>query len=234
MTEAEWLSSNHEYNMTWFLRHRQPAVSNRKFWLFSLACCRRMSSHFTDPRSRAAVGTVERWIEGEASDAELQAAHKEAWAAEKEVWATMRRTHPEKLARAVAQPDYLELAPSEAVSVAGHVAWIKAMGLPRRLQRRAKREAWRLEAKEQCNLLRDIIGNPFQPVVFEESWARPNVRALARVIYSEQQFQRLPELGRLLQAAKCENERILSHCSAPSNHVRGCWVVDLLLGKSDP
>jgi hypothetical protein len=52
-------------------------------------------------------------------------------------------------------------------------------------------------------------------------------------IYAEQAFDRMPILADALQNAGCDNTDVLNHCRDTSlTHVRGCWVVDLLLGKS--
>ncbi|HUR53438.1 MAG TPA: hypothetical protein VMZ71_04880 [Gemmataceae bacterium] len=56
--------------------------------------------------------------------------------------------------------------------------------------------------------------------------------ALANGIYEERAFDRLPILADALQDAGCDNDGILTHCRGDGAHVRGCWVVDLLLGKS--
>ena len=53
---------------------------------------------------------------------------------------------------------------------------------------------------------------------------------LARIIYEERSFDQMPDLADTLEAAGCTNEDILAHCRI-ENHVRGCWVVDLVLGK---
>jgi hypothetical protein len=79
---------------------------------------------------------------------------------------------------------------------------------------------------------RDIFGNPFRPVTVDPSWLTSDVRALAGGIYEERTFDRMPILADALQDAGCDNEDILNHCRQPGEHVRGCWVVDLLLGKS--
>jgi hypothetical protein len=87
----------------------------------------------------------------------------------------------------------------------------------------------------QAALVRDIFGNPFRPVIFEPSWLARNNEAvlkLARVIYAESTFDRMPELAKALNDAGCHDAEILSHCHEPGNHVRGCWVIDGLLGKS--
>ena len=85
-----------------------------------------------------------------------------------------------------------------------------------------------------CDLTRDIFGNPFRPVVCDPSWLTSDVLALARGIYAEKAFDRMPILADALQDAGCANEDVLSHCRAASaTHVRGCWVVDLVLGKGE-
>ncbi|MCI0460485.1 MAG: hypothetical protein L0Z62_26320 [Gemmataceae bacterium] len=88
--------------------------------------------------------------------------------------------------------------------------------------------------RRQCALLRELFGDPFRPVVVEASWLTSNgqaVRHLAREIYQRCRFQELPILADALEEAGCQDEAILTHCRAPAEHVRGCWVVDALLGK---
>ena len=83
----------------------------------------------------------------------------------------------------------------------------------------------------QLALLRAIFGNPFRPVAVDPAWPTSDVVALAKGIYEERAFDRMPILADALQDAGCDNEDILSHCRGPGPHVRGCWVVDLVLGK---
>jgi hypothetical protein len=82
-----------------------------------------------------------------------------------------------------------------------------------------------------CNLLRDIFGNPHRPVTADPAWLTPNVVSLAQTLYDDRAFNRLPELADALEEAGCTNTDVLAHCRAPGPHVRGCWVVDLVLGK---
>jgi hypothetical protein len=83
----------------------------------------------------------------------------------------------------------------------------------------------------QAALVRDLIGNPFHPVILDSSWLTPNVQALARVIYDEQRFTDMPVLGDALGEAGAELG-LVAHCREPGHlHVRGCYVLDLLLGK---
>ncbi len=89
------------------------------------------------------------------------------------------------------------------------------------------------EAVVQATLLRDIFGNPFRPVTLDPAWLTSDVLALARGIYEERAFDRMPILADALQDAGCTNEEVLKHCRNTSlTHVRGCWVVDLVLGKA--
>ncbi|MBP3959086.1 hypothetical protein J8F10_27900 [Gemmata sp. G18] len=80
--------------------------------------------------------------------------------------------------------------------------------------------------------LRCIFGNPFRPAVANPAWFTSTVLALATGIYEDRAFDRLPILADALQDAGCENADILNHCRSDGPHVRGCWVIDLLLGKS--
>jgi hypothetical protein len=86
-------------------------------------------------------------------------------------------------------------------------------------------EAW-------CRIVREVYGNPFRPVASDAQWRTPDAVDLARGIYDEQAFDRLPILADALMDAGCADEAILSHCRGGGPHVRGCWVVDLVLGKS--
>ncbi len=83
------------------------------------------------------------------------------------------------------------------------------------------------------DLLRDIIRNAFHSVTVDPSWLTSTVLALAKGIYDDRAFDRMPILADALQDAGCDNDDILNHCrDEKPTHVRGCWVVDLLLGKS--
>ncbi len=96
---------------------------------------------------------------------------------------------------------------------------------------------WRYVAREErrfhCNLLRDIFGNPFRPVAFDPAWRSDTAVSLAKHIYESRDFSAMPILADALQDAGCDNADILKHCRDETQvHVRGCWVVDLVLGKS--
>ena len=66
----------------------------------------------------------------------------------------------------------------------------------------------------------------------DPQWLTSTVVAVAQGIYVDRAFNRLPILADALQDVGCEHAKILTHCRGPGPHVRGCWVVDLVLGKS--
>ena len=94
----------------------------------------------------------------------------------------------------------------------------------------------------QCHLLRDIFGNPFRPASLAPSvltWNDATVVRLAQATYDERHMPsglldnvRLAVLADALEEAGCQDQEILSHCRSGGEHIRGCWVVDLLLGRS--
>jgi hypothetical protein len=88
------------------------------------------------------------------------------------------------------------------------------------------------EDRALADLMREVFGNPFRPVEIDASWRTTNVVALAQAFYEERAFERMPILGDALEESGCDNTGILNHCRQPGEHVRGCWVVDQVLGKS--
>jgi hypothetical protein len=91
--------------------------------------------------------------------------------------------------------------------------------------------AWKAEGEAQCVLLRDVIGNPFRTPTLPPAWRTSDVVKLAQKIYEEHAFSRMLDLADALEKAGCADRPLLDHAAEPENHVRGCWVVDLILGK---
>ncbi len=173
----------------------------RKLRLFACACVRRVWRHLTDERSRAAVETAEQYADGLATAKQLARARKEAaWAA---AWSGRRDA-----AAAAVEPGWVEMATSRAYL--------------------AERTDDVLR-HPQCQILRDIFGNPFQFVRVQPGWQTARVVKLARRMYEARDFTRMPQLADYLAAARCADAEILEHCRQPGEHVRGCWVVDRLL-----
>ena len=80
-----------------------------------------------------------------------------------------------------------------------------------------------------------MFGNPFRPPAIDPAWLAWNNRTvpkLAQTIYDDRRYDVMPILGDALEDAGCTDERIIEHCRGSEPHVRGCWVVDLILGKN--
>jgi hypothetical protein len=85
---------------------------------------------------------------------------------------------------------------------------------------------------ELAHALRCIAGNPFRSVAFSPEWRTDTAVALAQQMYESRDFNAMPILADALQDAGCDSEDILSHCRDEGLHVRGCWVIDAVLGKA--
>jgi hypothetical protein len=86
-----------------------------------------------------------------------------------------------------------------------------------------------------CGLVRDLFGNPFRPSPPPPpavlAWNDGTIPRIAQAIYDKRAFDRLPILADALEEAGCTNQDMLGHCRSGGEHVRGCWAVDLILGR---
>ncbi len=226
MTEADWLTATDPRLMLEFLRGQ---TSDRKLRLFAVACCRRIWHVMTDECSRAAVEMGERSAD-EAVD--LVKLDLLSGTAEGEFQDAIRNTDefPVEDHAGVTASQYT--AACEAASYASNAPVVRFEDAV--VVAKAASEAvpdTTEETQQQSSLLHDIFGYPFRPVVFDPAWRSETVTALAAGIYADRAFDRLPILADALEEAGCDHPHILNHCRGPGPHVRGCWAVDLVLGK---
>jgi hypothetical protein len=175
------------------------------------------------------VELAERFADGITTEAELVASHL---AAESEI-------HPEAYERE--NPAYWATRADVRGGAEDCLGWCEGLRGPNFVGEYADFRAWqdasevarRQETAAQADLVRDIFGPlPFRDVRIEPAWLTSDVTALARGIYDEKAFDRMPILADALQDAGCDNDDVLTHCRGAKNeHVRGCWVVDLILGR---
>ena len=214
MTESEWRESTDSMRM---LDHLvEYNASQRKLRLVACARGRQCWHLLTDDRSRTAVEVGERYADGDAKIAELRAAADGAWAAAE----TGRRPSAWVAVGAGCEDD-----------PTGNSFWDVAWDFYR-VSDPAEAAALDAAGKNEVTLIRDIFGNPFRPVTVEGGWLTPTVLGLARGIYDEGAFDRLPILADALEDAGCTETAFLSHLRGEGPHVRGCWVLDALLEKS--
>jgi hypothetical protein len=81
-------------------------------------------------------------------------------------------------------------------------------------------------------IIHDIFGNPFRPVAFAPEWRSSSTLGLATAMYESRDFSPMPVLADALEEAGCDHPDVLTHCRGAGPHVRGCWVIDLVLGKA--
>jgi hypothetical protein len=89
-----------------------------------------------------------------------------------------------------------------------------------------------VRTNELCDIFRDIFGNPFRPVAFDAPWRTTDAVGIARSMYDARDFAAMPILADALEDGGCDSADVLAHCRGGGPHVRGCWVVDLVLGMA--
>jgi hypothetical protein len=216
MTEAEWAECQDPGPMLEFL---QGKVSDRKLRLFACGCCRRVWDLLRDERNRKAVEAVEAFADG---CVKRQALESVAAAADRAIGPVSLDSQAAEYA-ATASAVAAGLGPVDQVAAAAATAAavVEVNWLPLK---------WDEEAR-QADLLRCIAGNPFRPVPVAPAWRTADALRLAQAIYDERAFDRLPILADALEEAGATDAPLLGHLRGPGPHVRGCWAVDLLLGK---
>jgi hypothetical protein len=227
MTEEEWKRCANPYSMLQFLQGEdavtrlrrwrgdpvlQPA-SLRKVVLFNSACGRRWWDKMRQG-AREYLIAQERFADGEIdaqslrSSAESLAAALPAYAEARRYVEELEYPHQRGDYQGYSAPDWHNLFRPNDILISAAV-----------------------ETAKQVSLLRDIFGNPFRPVTVDRVWRAPTVILIAQAIYDERAFDRMPILGDALEDAGCTSADLLNHCRESGEHTRGCWAVDLLLGK---
>jgi hypothetical protein len=251
MTEQEWLHGN---DLQAMLKHLSFTVSERKFRLTECAFHRRFWYLLSDVRNRRAVEVAERYADGMATKDELKDALDSASVAFDEI---LGGHFPDRKpsrpywggAVSAAQHtancmyDCYEIFPRSGADNPKrfgnmwNLIWNSTAAYPigKDASQMDGHAAMDLEQSAQVLLLHDLFGNPFQPVYIDRSWLLWNggtIPMLTESIYIDRAVDRMAELGDALERAGCTSKEILEHCRGPGPHVRGCWVVDLLLGKN--
>jgi hypothetical protein len=211
MTEAEWLGTKNPMLMLFALFRRQDL--HRKLRLYACACCRHKAVVLDDPIWWEALAVVDAAADGLVGPEGVRTARENM-----KQWS---RQEPRMLERLEIDPDAFSPDPG---SAAYSATWLVA--------RAPLSETERPEVRLLVQIIRDIFGNPFRPVTFPPEWRTSTAVALASRMYESRDFGAMPILADALQDAGCDNNDILAHSRDETKpHVRGCWVVDLVLGK---
>lgn len=251
-TETDWLKCNERGPGYAIEQLRHDRSNHRKLFLAGCAWARRFWEKYRlGRRSKTAIEIYERFADGEAPAGDYQAAwsrFKQMFEKEGDYFAWMGDVKE-------SESDFFT------ALIQARAAWQRALPymkddpaaeavivLPARgvysLGRGAYMDAsdefafasgnQSAEYQAQCDILGDVFGNPSRPVLLEPSWLSANEGAavkIAQAIYDERTFDCMPEFADVLEKCGCHNQRILAHCRFQRGHVRGCWVIDLLLAK---
>jgi hypothetical protein len=242
MTEAEWLACDDPAAMLGFLANRASDRQLRPLW------------HLLEPRSQEGVQIAERFADGLASEEERLAAAIAAAEAHRNANSRAQSKSTASYRSGADDGDpYWRTAGNAALGARLVASWIARSVVATNFRGRlpnTRADAWtplfadawghnrQEEQARQCHLLRDVFGNPFRPATFA-ACLTDTPRSLAAAAYDERNLpsghldsDRLAVLSDALEEAGCTDSAILSHLRSPGPHVRGCWAVDLVLGKS--
>ncbi|HJZ91318.1 MAG TPA: hypothetical protein VKE40_10635 [Gemmataceae bacterium] len=212
MTEAEWIASTDPELLIEFIR---PNVTERKLRLFAATRFAQLIDLLPHDRQHRGIHLLEQMGDGTAAPNWRLEARRDVLVDYRGGLPTGDHSRDD--------PDHVALMLYRAIvssDAAGHAAHA-TRGIINSNEKQA----------EQCEILRDVLSNPFRPVAVDPRWRTADVAGLARAIYEDKAFDRLPILADALMDAGCADEQVLAHCRGEGPHVRGCWVVDLVLDR---
>jgi hypothetical protein len=212
MTEADWQTSLDPDELLQAAK-KMKRLSARKARLYGCGCFRLVWDRIKLPPVQKAVEMAEARADLLISEQELEA-HRYPASDCKDVVADWLSGAVQSLAIPKSDPGVVAYAVRS--SVENEVFRHERRGLPYR---------------PQADLVREVIGNPFRPIAFDPRWRTSDVTQLAQAIYDERAFDRMPILADALMDAGCAADDLIGHCRWSGPHVRGCWVVDLILDK---
>jgi hypothetical protein len=238
---------------------RRFQVSERKLRLFCCACCYRIFDLIPTEESRRCVAAAEDLADGLISEAAMEEAVRASMAA-CAFWHRRRQSEHDPFGHSVREAinAVSRVFRTDEQGRSGSIRAAAAARAGDAVQRVLANqnteslrdilveqyvserhpvvaEAFQAESAIQADLLRDIVGNPFRSVHIDPAWLTWHhsvVFHMARSIYVDKRFGELPILADALEDAGCTSTDILTHCRSGTEHVRGCWVVDALLGAS--
>jgi hypothetical protein len=229
MTEYDWSRSNNPHEL-FQATSKYPGSKRerrRKRVLLACECCRRVWDLLEDDILKRAIELAERDADNYVRTTELTTIQAEILRVLSQLLRVQLRRgtwasgHPYTVVNATCNAD-----------VPNALACIGALVRQQGTTHEDERLLLAAGNVAQSALIRDIFGNPFRPITFSPDWLTSAVVALAQHMYESRDFSAMPILADALQDAGCENADVLDHCRKSGEHVRGCWVVDLVLEKT--
>ena len=218
MDEREWLTSP---SLRAMLGCELVRGRHRKLRLFGCACVRSVAGCVTDPVALKAIDAAERYADGAIGSSALAKWNVKVFTAPTDAppRQNVYSSHGVVSLVLYAIGDVTSHDRDDRMRyAAAELGGVKQLSGRRRAGFRP--------------LLREVFGNPFRPMAFDPDWRTATVTALAAGIYADRAFDRLPVLADALDDAGCDAADLLAHLRGDGPHVRGCWALDLVLGKA--
>ena len=221
MTEAEWLACTDPWKMLEFLHGK---ASDRKLRFFTRACLWR-AWHQLDAWTRNLVEVSEQFDDGSMT---------------KETLTVARVLHRDVMQMNLPNP-VLRICARIMDQLVWGAAWNAVSEIRSAIRANAFQANASTESTGQTTLIREVFGNPCRPTSLDPAWLTwhgGTIRKLALSAYEDRELpsghldtHHLAVLADALEDAGCTDPDLLGHCRGPGPHVRGCWVIDLLLGR---
>jgi hypothetical protein len=227
VSDNDWLNETHPFYMLEWWRYFHGEPSTRKQRLLACASCRLVWHLFTDSGLREAIESAESFADGGVAECELRRLHEQAHAlglARGEPLSTMSSDVPGR--QTVVDSWRVAHAAAECAQT-DNLLFGNAMHYVAEDGGRGRDT----EDARQAALVREILGDSTRPIEFDPRWLTSTVIDLARTIYVDRAFERLPILADALMDAGCDSDEIINHCRSEGPHVLGCWLVDMILGN---
>ena len=252
MTEVEWLACNDWQRMLSFI---MTNASHRKLRLFLCACCRSALDPQRSEELCLAVETIENFADGLATKFELNLAHGVAdnWTLagdyaiskadkESELWKCGYFSEEDEDPQVTPETLRQLRTDLEAACAVKGASWEP---LDYNFRTSSVQDDGTIsfpeislidihntsEANDRVNFIRDLFGNPFSKGNITTHDFDRQVLNLTQTIYQTRAFDRMPILADALEESGCLSNEVLKHCREGVPHVRGCWVLDLILKK---
>jgi hypothetical protein len=215
--EKDWLTSVCPASMFYTTEHlpnRRAVRSARRLRLYSCGCYTIIWDRIKMQGIKDVIIKTEEWADGKITKEDLRPYR-----------------YPKGESRHGSPDWYLKLSIGSLITphvIPAYMAYLTRSAIdPAKYERAGK---W-ADCPPQADLVREVFGNPFRPVKFPKGCRTNTAVQIARQMYDERDFSATPILADALEDAGCDSADVLTHLRSPGPHVRGCWAVDLVLGK---
>ena len=240
MTESQWLTCIHPRKMHALVTRNR---SGRKLQLVACAMGRIDWDHLDEPIVKVGIEAVEQFVDGELTHAEYLPRYEAARVVVQQRLAVPPGANLQELSGMLVAQGIISANLIEGLGSIWLWGGLAATASVASRQTRAARDQFDLTV---CDLYREIIGNPFRDYRVQPNFAGGGVcypdgsrclisetaKQIAEGISLDGGYERMPILADAMEDAGCEDRVMLDHLrSATAVHVRGCWALDVILGR---